>query len=132
MSAPIPSNLSVHEINQHKLDVEYKHWTSRLEFIETELDFYEELLAFHHFSAGQEASEIADLIPNIKEENKEVLANIQRYRNNLDGYRECEDLECENFYLNDHEKFRVVLEQHSAKMRDFKTRVFQCVSSQLT
>lgn len=131
MSTPIPSHLSVHEINQHKLDVEYKHWISRLEFIETELDFYSKLLGSSTFSDQEESTEIIDLIPTIKKENKEVVADVHRYRNNLEGYRECEDLECDNFYLNDHEKFRVVLEQHSARMRDFKTRVFNCISSQL-
>ncbi len=125
MSTSIPNHLSVHEINQHKLDVEYKHWIARLNFFEEEFSFIGRLLASSLFTQAEGLSEILKQIPAIKEDNKEILEKVHTYRNNLDLYRECEDLECDNFYLNDHEKFRVVLEQHSADIRKFKKKVFK-------
>ena len=127
MSISIPSHLSVHEINQHKLDVEYKHWIARLNFFEEEFDFIGKLVASSHFTQTEGLSEILMEIPSIKANNNEFLEKVHSYRNNLDLYRECEDLECDNFYLNDHEKFRVVLEQHSASIRKFKKRVFKAL-----
>lgn len=127
MSTSIPSHLSVHEINQHKLDVEYQHWTARLNFFEEEFDFIGRLLSSSVFLKAEGVSEILKEVPSIISANREILEKVHSYRNNLDLYRECEDLECDNFYLNDHEKFRVVLEQHSADIRKFKKRVFKAL-----
>lgn len=131
MSTSIPSHLSVHEINQHKLDVEYNHWISRLNFFEEEFDFIGRLLSSSVFLKAEDVSEILKEIPSIISDNREILEKVHSYRNNLDLYRECEDLECDNFYLNDHERFRVVLEQHSADIRKFKKRVFKALEPEL-
>ena len=131
MSTSIPSHLSVHEINQHKLDVEYKHWIARLNFFEEEFDFIGRLLSSSAFLKAEGVSEILKEVPSIISANREILEKVHSYRNNLDLYRECEDLECDNFYLNDHEKFRVVLEQHSADIRKFKKRVFKALEPAL-
>lgn len=131
MSNTIPAHLSVHDINQHKLDVEYKHWITRLNFFETELDFYGRLLTSDIFRNTETANETLVQIPTMKVANREILENALRYRNNLEAYRECEDLECDNFYLNDHEKFRLVLEKHAARIREFKSRVFETVDPEI-
>lgn len=127
MSTFIPSHLSVHEINQHKLDIEYRHWISRLSFFEEELDFYGRLLTSDIFRNTDSATAVLVQIPTMKVANKDILEKIHSYKNNLEAYRECDDLECDNFYLNDHENFRVILEKHSAKIREFKSRVFSTV-----
>lgn len=131
MSPSIPTHFSVHEINQHKLDVEYKHWISRLRFFEEELDFYGRLLTSERLQHTDSITGILVQIPTMKVTNTDILEKVNNYRNNLEAYRECEDLECDNFHLNDHESLRVVLEQHSASIREFKSRVFKNVDAQL-
>jgi len=102
-----------------------------MNFFEEELDCLGRLLTSELFRNTESATQVLVQIPTMKVANKDILEKVFRYRNNLEAYRECEDLECDNFYLNDHENFRIVLEKHAAKIREFKSRVFHTVDPKI-
>ena len=59
-----------------------------------------------------------------REENKLQLLALLRYKDDLPKAAECEDVECDMFYVTEHEKFRNDYLKHLDKYRNIKEEYF--------
>ncbi|CAM1335192.1 hypothetical protein [Tenacibaculum aestuariivivum] len=64
-----------------------------------------------------------DLLLMMKK-NSELLINLHKTRNDTEKLNECDDVACDLFYLNKHEKARSLFSKHINTYRTLKEEVF--------
>ena len=63
------------------------------------------------------------ILEKVKEINESYQDKLIDFINKLDNIKECDDVQCETFYLNNHTKFRNDIESHFSAYRFYKTNV---------
>lgn len=125
MTTEIPIHYSSEDIQQLKLKIESNTWISRLEFVQSEMEFFSFLVLSEEIKKELDTSKILKFISRLTEDNKTLRSKMIEYKNQLDGMRECEDLQCDSFYLNDHEVLREKVEQHRDNIQKLKLTIFK-------
>lgn len=107
--------------------IELDNWIAHLEYIEKEIN---NLL---NLSNG-ELSNVLEQQPVLmklsikKEENRISLNAFRKYKNSLPQATECEDVDCDMFYVNEHERFRKIYLYHLEKYRRVKEEYFNILN----
>lgn len=99
--------------------VELGHWTKSLEYIQEELGL---LLALEDRFLNDSALHVELLA--LQRENTLKSGMLYRYENAMQNAWECDDLACDTYYLNTHEKHRGLYMEHLKKYRQVKVVVF--------
>ncbi len=120
--------MSTRLFNNHEADdrimlkkdkLEVGHWTETLEHINEELEF---------LSAMEDRflkdRELYVQLQTIRRENTLKSSALYRYENAMRNAWECDDMACDAYYLNNHEKHRELYTAHIAKYRKIKANVF--------
>lgn len=99
---------------------EVGNWTADLEYIREEVRYLLDIAANmpHNRALFQQ-------LQNIRDQNKESLLDLQRYENTLINHAECDTLECDVFYLKNHELCRKMFREHLEKYRVLKSEVLR-------
>jgi len=63
-----------------------------------------------------------------KEENRINLNAFRKYKNSLPLATECEDVDCDMFYISEHERYRKVYLYHLEKYRRIKEEYFNILN----
>ena len=63
-----------------------------------------------------------------KEENAIIIDEFNNYKNNLPKAAECEDVSCDMFYVNEHERYRKSYRTHLESYRNIKEEYFKILS----
>lgn len=104
------------------------NWNSELSSISRETDFYLQLLGAardHREAYNQEdLSLLATRLEDIKKQNEHFQVRITDYRNQTENLNECQDMQCEKFFLNNHEECKNAIEEHLYHFRNIKSRIF--------
>ena len=112
--------ISVIENNAHE-------WLHQLEIIDFELVLYKSYLQVNHSAeARNEKSTINSLVSHISEhieENKFHLRTCLYYKNRISKIRECDDMECEQIYMDAHSLFEKRLQDHFKKIKRLKHQI---------
>lgn len=101
---------------------ELRNWISNLEFIAEELGY---LIEIESRIANQKT--IKQELHNLQKENAEMVVEMRRYNNTTLGNLECDTVECDAFYLENHEKKRTEYLAFIQKYRLTKTKTFSLI-----
>lgn len=80
---------------------ELKNWIESLEFISKEINYF--------IKFSQEEDDNTDFYTSftqIKEDTIDFLILLKNYSNSIENSIECIDLDCDAYYLNEHEYYR--------------------------
>lgn len=117
--------------NQDNIQQEFLYrdihlWREELEGIEAELIFLKNLIETPQNKINKEIiSEKLKLKLNVKQlENAVFLSRLNKFSIKLEGMNECDDIQCEAFYLNDYVNFKLHIEAFLSQYRKFKKNVF--------
>ena len=101
---------------------ELRNWIDNLEFIAEELAY---LMEIEERIANNKA--IHQELIELKQENTDKLAELRRYNNSTLSNLECDTMECDAFYLENHESKRNAYLEYIKKYRQTKTKTFSMI-----
>lgn len=123
MKKEIQDHYREEEIQKLKLHGEVENWKAEIAFMTKEISFFSSLLA----SLPEEKENNKKLLRELKatkQSNETYFSAILDFENKLEGINECDDLQCETFFLNSHEEFRDKIEKHVLQFRVLKGVIF--------
>lgn len=110
-------------------------WQKHLSAIKEEITFYDNLLNALIVSTNNSLKEAAVTLKASFEKvnltNVSYLDNLIDYRNQTDNINECQDMQCEKFFLNSHEEFTENIEAHLDHFRSLKAKVRELFTANL-
>lgn len=118
---------TIDDIQMKFMDKDIELWKEDISIIRIEILFFKRMLyssIFKDLESDQQKKE--DLIKDlekVKEINESYHDQLIDFINKLDNIKECDDVQCETFYLNNHTKFRNDIESHFSAYRFYKTNV---------
>lgn len=107
--------------------IELDTWIHHLEYIEKEITNLINLSKGQLISALEHKPVLMKLSIK-KEENRINLNGFIKYRDSLPQAAECEDVDCDMFYVTEHERYRKVYMYHLEKYRRVKEEYFNILS----
>ena len=123
------------DIQRLNMFTDVNKWKSEATFINLENQFYKKLF----FSKLMEKTDInlQDLyylqqeLENLDVKNQQFLEKLMAFSRELEGFSECDDLQCETFYLNEIQKFKVDIENYLFDNRNLKTLIYSYINNGL-
>jgi hypothetical protein len=116
------------EVQYLSMESDVALWRSKLEFVADEMEFYLILLGSSLIERTQsntiDANFLLKQFNELKEANKFHLKTCIHFQNKLRGKDECDDIQCENAYLQSHLMFKGKLEKHFLEIRNIKKSAF--------
>ena len=119
------------EIQILSIQSESEDWEERLINISEEIDFFSNILGSglkETVSVAinkEDASYLMKQLELINKANEFHLSTFFDYKNKLECIKECDDVQCENFYLKDHLVFKTTLRKHFKDFRQLKVLIFK-------
>lgn len=115
------------------MESDSSEWEERLKTINSEAAFYFRLLN-SGFSEDlkpkinfEDSNFLKNQLNSIMEINDFHLGTFQDYKLKQEGLKECDDVQCENFYLKDYLIFKKTLTKHFKVFRELKFLVYKYV-----
>ncbi|MGO2359075.1 hypothetical protein [Mesonia sp.] len=135
MENPIQEHHDDDDIQRINLEKDVNEWNKEIEFTQKELIFYSKLLdskLVRKANANEEdESYILKSVTQLKEKNSQFQLQLLDFENKSEDIVECEDVQCETFFLNEHFTFKQKLIAHVAKVRTVKKIIFDFFESNL-
>lgn len=104
----------------------------QLDFIISEIEFFNDLLSSNFFLEDSRNEEDLKFIFNRLRVLKDITLlhtqTVLDFRIKLDDIRECEDLQCEHHYIQEHVLLKSSMEKHFSEIRKFKEILHQFIS----
>ncbi len=130
------------EVQDHSDDIEIikleiipetHRWLDKIDFINTEINFLR-LLLFHNFivkinKSTESSKKMLKQLDELQEANTILLKVIRDFGNNLEGLRECDDVQCENLYLGEYLNFKERIYEHLEEVQHVKSLMYDYFSS---
>jgi|SRR5690625_257869 len=108
------------EITNKKDTFELKNWINHLDFINKELDYLVALVQKHTKNDG-----LLTLLQQQQTLNNDELSAFYNYAPSISESQECDDVNCDIFYLNKHEEFRNKYLEYLKGYRKLKSQTFE-------
>jgi len=92
----------------------------------------EEIILFINLLTSKNSklySNILEKVEDFKAENSKFSEELISYDRKLEVLKECEDLQCETFFLNSHNNFQEKIESYFSEYRNFKKNVFALINN---
>lgn len=129
MREKIEDHYSDAEIFRLEMEPETSRWLERTQFLSKEMHFLKSLL-FHNFTAKinpdlEFSKSLLKRLDKKHEENNFQTINLRDFRNKLEGFRECDDIQCENIYLGEYLLLKKVIYEHFGNVRKIKSQVYE-------
>ena len=128
MSKLIESYYMDENIQRLSLYTDINTWKSEITHIDLENHFYKRFYSSlllekpainkRHINFPLEELETLDAL------NQDFSVKLGVFINELEGVKECDDLHCEPYYLNNYQKFKIAIENYFCLNRNLKTRVY--------
>ena len=112
------------DIQKIFMDRDIKNWREEIEIINEEMLFFNNLLQLKAIETKANYANLLKKIEEFKIANLASQENLIDYIRKLEGIKECEDLQCETYFLNDHTDFKKKIENYFSKYRKLKTNIF--------
>ena len=103
--------------------IESENWVEHLNYIEKEITNLLNL-SKTELSKRFESESVISKLKNERADNAEAINSFLNYRESLPKAAECEDVDCDMFYVGEHEKFRKTYIAHLKKYREVKEEYF--------
>lgn len=110
------------------------NWKEKLETIEEEMTLFANLLSAHLASALDNKSGYKNVffkLEKFKESNTSFQESLIAYNRQLEGLKECEDLQCETYFLNGHTEFKSLIEDYFSQYRSLKKTIFSKLNNEI-
>ncbi len=107
--------------------IELDNWIEHLNYIEKEIDNLLNLKKPTD-TVNPNFQNILDKLIREKEVNTATIARFLKYKDGLPKAAECEDVECDMYYVTEHEKYRKVYLAHLSNYRTVKEEYFNTLS----
>ncbi len=107
--------------------IELENWLEHFSYIDKEISSLLDIGKTERFDAIEVKSILLSL-QNKREENTSTIDDFNNYRNNLPKAAECEDVSCDMFYVNEHERYRKSYRAHLESYRKIKEEYFKILS----
>ncbi len=120
-------NDDIQEVHTKFMINDLKRWDEELKIIDVEMSFYDEFLQASCNivpSSENERKEILEHVAHFQKMNEEFKQEFIEFSNKLEGIVECDDLQCETYYVNNHTEFKQSIEKHFSLYKTFKSRIF--------
>ncbi len=119
---------SVEEYQKKALMADLDRWKREIEIINLEIIFYRNLVKSHHkeFSVWS-ASDYQNLFNGLRDVQYYNEAFQKRYLEftaRLQNFGECDNIPCETFFMKDYEYFKLEIEDHFIRYKDFKKNLY--------
>ncbi len=103
-------------------------WKEEIEIINVEMIFYKNLINAHlkELTTWNSAdyTQLFNGIADVQYYNALFQKEFNEFSNKLEGIKECDDLQCETYFLNDHARFKQNIEKHFSNYKEFKKSIF--------
>lgn len=121
------------EVQKLSIETETLDWEDRLKTITIEAGFFLNLLNTE-LSENlklrinlEDSRYLKNQLNNIREINDLHLKTLKEHKIKQEGKKECDDVQCENFYLKDHLIFKQTLSKHFKVFRELKFLVYRYI-----
>ena len=106
--------------------VELENWLSHLDYISKEISNLVNL-GNSKLAINSEVHPILLKFIKEKDANESRIVEFQKYQDGLPRAAECEDVECDMFFISEHEKFRNTYIKHLENYRKVKEEYFDAL-----
>lgn len=117
------------EVQKLNMENDVSKWRSELEFLEQEINFYLLLLTSSLIERTRsnhiDAKYLVKQFHELKDLNNFHYKTCIQFQNKLQGIEECDDVQCDNAYLNSFLIFKNKLDTHFEVVRTIKRSAFQ-------
>lgn len=124
----IQEHHNAEEIETIRLQNDIKQWRSELEFVSHELEFYIDIFNSSVINRANSEVKKAKYLSNqfyvLYEINEKILKECETFHPKLEEMNECEDIQCDHAYLNEHSLLRLKIERHISEVRNVKYSAF--------
>lgn len=114
------------------IDADVRLWKEETQIIAKELLLFTSLLAvrLHELSKTRNAnfSGLFDALAQMERENPVFQEQIAQYLIKRQALNECDDLQCETFFVKGHMAFKQAVETHLARYRQLKGDLLEALS----
>ena len=128
------SNDAYEDLHKQSMDNDILKWTKEIDTIDLEMLSYRNLLSDHvkddAAKNGQTSKTLLQGIANIQTANQMFKSTFEKYSNSLVGLAECDDLQCESYFLNEHAQLKESIEAHFLSYQKFKVALLSDLKSQ--
>jgi len=107
---------------------ELNNWITHLGYIFKEIENLLNLSKVE-LSNALEHQPVVTKLSIKREENNIILKNFRKYKESLPKAMECEDMDCDMYYVNEHEKFRNIYMVHLENYRRVKEEYFNLLTN---
>ena len=118
---------TVEEIQMKFMDKDIELWKEDISIIRVEILFFKRMLTssiFKNLNPNQQGKDdLINDLTHVKEINESYYNLLLDFVNKLSKIKECDDVQCETFYLNNHTKFRKDIESHFSAYRFYKMNI---------
>lgn len=106
--------------------IELENWIEHLNYIDKEITH---LLNLSKSEGSKDDSHpVISKLKNEQADTAKVINAFLNYRESLPKAAECEDVDCDMFYVGEHEKFRKNYTAHLKKYREVKEEYFRILT----
>ncbi|MCM4158302.1 hypothetical protein FHG64_12025 [Antarcticibacterium flavum] len=116
------------DIQRINLCTDVNNWKSELSLIEVENRFYAMLFKSKLIDVTeinqQDINFLIQELESLDKSNTSCLDRILVFYNELEGMMECDDVQCDTYYLNNYQQFKVDMENHFHKNRYVKNLIY--------
>lgn len=110
-------------------------WFEEAEFIQFEIRFFNGIfisdlitkLQTDFYSTQEHNANLLDF----ELKHRSLIKELNHLKYKTEGIKECDDLQCENYYLNDINKFKSKIEHHFSNYRNLKKELMTYLNSGL-
>lgn len=116
------------DIQRLNLCTDLDKWNSEVKFIATENQFYKRLFSSSLIEKTDlnqyDISYLNQELDTLAIKNKQFSGKLRELLIELEGIKECDDIRCETFHLNNHQNFKVEIENYFFENRKMKTLMY--------
>ncbi|MFO7719011.1 MAG: hypothetical protein R6W85_01055 [Gillisia sp.] len=128
MSDLIKPHFMDEDIQRLNLCTDVNKWKSEVTHIGLENQFYKRIFSSPLVEkTAINKEDIKFLLEELRTldiKNQDFSDKLREFIIELDGLKECDDMHCETYYLNNHQKFKIDIENYFYKNRNLKALVF--------
>lgn len=128
MSDLIKPHFMDEDIQRLNLCTDVNKWKSEVTHIGLENQFYKRIFSSPLVEkTAINKEDIKFLLEELRTldiKNQDFSDKLREFIIELDGMKECDDMHCETYYLNNHQKFKIDIENYFYKNRNLKALVF--------
>lgn len=135
MNKLIREHYGSEDIQRLNMFTDVNKWKSEVTFIDLENQFYKKLFSSRLVEKTditlQDLYYLQQELESLDLKNQAYLEKLMAFSLELDGFSECEDLQCETFYLNELQKFKIEIENYFFENRNLKTLIYSYINNGL-